>query len=334
MSTTIPLNLFLQLALALLLALMPLFKLMAQPGEARAEKIITIKVKQDKNGQVQLLDTTLTIPNGVTVHEAVESMMGNSEVAARFKNFSYRLQADSLRSSDIRTLSFQRFGDTTKVLSPVAITIKGDDARAFSTKPGADGLKTVKIGDIESIVVLKTATTVNLDSIIAAHPTAVKVKITRDEKTGESKIIRIDENGREEEIQNHLLPAKPGERNSLIIINRKVEVKEISPEDKKLLKEAGAAIETKKNETLELEHISFYPNPNDGRFNLRFAPDNKGTTRVSVMDSRGEEVFVDTVEQLSGEYNRQIDLTPFGPGIYYLQIMQGKRYHTKKILVK
>lgn len=184
---------------------------------------------------------------------------------------------------------------------------------------------------IDRIVVQRIGNVISLDSLRGTGAKKVQIKVINDKETGASKVYKTDEQGNEVEMKVDYLKLDHGD--ARIMIFMKANVEDITAADKQTLKEAGAPVELKPRHALDVEEISFYPNPNNGRFNLSFTLDNKGTTRVSVMDSQGKEVFVDTVAELSGQYNRQIDLTPFGPGLYFLQIAQGKKYHTKRILV-
>ncbi|WP_162055162.1 T9SS type A sorting domain-containing protein [Pontibacter pamirensis] len=211
-------------------------------------------------------------------------------------------------------------------------SVKDSAGNVFRLRHGSETIAALKPHEIRSIVVHKGRSAISIDSLLSPGETKIQLKVIKDEKTGKNKVYRIDENGNEEEVKADFLKLDHGSAHIMIFM--KATVEDMKPEDKQVLKEAGAAVETKKKEALKVEEINFYPNPNDGRFNLNFSLQDKGTTKVSVMDRNGEEVFVDTVEKLSGDYNRQIDLTPFGRGIYYLQIAQGNKYHTKKILVQ
>lgn len=211
-------------------------------------------------------------------------------------------------------------------------SVRDSAGNVFRLREGSEALTVINPNGIRSIVVHKSRGAISIDSLLSPGENEIQLKVIKDDKTGEQKVYRVGANGKEEEVKAAYLKLDHG--NARIMILMKATVEDIKPEDKQVLKEAGARVEMKKKEALEVEEISFYPNPNNGRFNLNFSLADSGTTRVSVMDSKGEEVFVDTIEKLSGAYNRQIDLTPFGRGIYYLQIAQGKRFYTKKILVQ
>ncbi|GAB3532168.1 hypothetical protein GCM10027443_15510 [Pontibacter brevis] len=206
-----------------------------------------------------------------------------------------------------------------------------DSAGVFRLRRSGEIFSELEPNQIERIIVRKNHSAISIDSLVSVGDTKIELKVVQD-KTGEKKVYKVDEKGNEVLLKGEHLKLDHGDARIMILMKARVE--EITAADKEALKEAGAAVEMKKKEALDVERISFYPNPNNGRFNLNFTLEDKGTTRVSVMDSKGEEVFVDTVEKLAGEYSRQIDLTPFGRGIYYLQIAQGGKYHTKKILVQ
>ncbi|MDX5480685.1 MAG: T9SS type A sorting domain-containing protein [Hymenobacteraceae bacterium] len=328
-----------QLLLALLLGMLPLFDLMAQAGEPKDKKVITIKIKRDENGKVQLIDTTITIPDGVRVREALAGIVQDTAISSRLRDLRLHVLSDSLRFKSLRPAEFARSGDTIRFNSATAETIYrsgegSDSVRVFSfKKPDEGALSDIKAVGIESITVIKGKNRVNIDSLLAAHPDAVTFKVKTDEQTRERQLIRIDADGREKVLREGRMPASVNE-NAFIIIKRKVDIQDMGAEDKQALKELGAPVETKAKEELAVEQIQFYPNPNNGRFRVSFTLGNIGTTVVRVMDSKGEEVFVDTVEKLSGEYSREINLMPFGPGIYYLQVAQGKKYHTRRIMVQ
>lgn len=187
-----------------------------------------------------------------------------------------------------------------------------------------DSVTNILPAKAKRIYIRKNEKHASADSIILHSEGKTSYRIISLDSTGQKTIISVGKAG-----ETQVLPGK-----AITLVLTKVSVQDLTAEDKSALKKSGVAVESKPKEELELEQVEYYPNPNNGKFNLRFKPESKGTTVVRVLDSKGQEVFVDTVEKLNGEYSRQIDLTPFGKGLYFLQIAQGKRYHTKKILVQ
>ncbi|GAB3203186.1 hypothetical protein ABID22_000993 [Pontibacter aydingkolensis] len=250
------------------------------------------------------------------------------------------LQSGKLKVLARDSLSSMAIGRVAKAPKFKAYTIEGAAPKAMFRIQG-DSIKALRFSRVDSLAVLspakaeriyihKNAKHVTVDSLVFKSDGKTTYRIIANDSARVHRIFRIGEAGEERMLRGIAL--QPGKTVAIFI--REVTVQDMTAEDISALKKTGTPVETKPKEELELEQIKYYPNPNDGRFNLRFKPENKGTTVVRVLDSKGQEVFVDTVEKLNGEYSRQIDLTPFGKGLYFLQVAQGKRYHTKKILVR
>ena len=89
----------------------------------------------------------------------------------------------------------------------------------------------------------------------------------------------------------------------------------------------------KSSELLELDDLSFYPNPSKGKLNLKFRTPSEGELRVNVYDLEGRQVYGNHYGSFGGYYQDHIDLTNQQEGIYLLEIkLDGKRL-TKKILL-
>lgn len=108
-----------------------------------------------------------------------------------------------------------------------------------------------------------------------------------------------------------------------------VTISEIQKDDTSL---AGIDYSLKSN--LKPSQLSYYPNPNNGRFNLKFKLDQQNEVTVKVMDILGNEVYKERIVDFNGSYDNQIDLTGKEKGIYILQIIQKKKALTQKILIE
>ena len=84
---------------------------------------------------------------------------------------------------------------------------------------------------------------------------------------------------------------------------------------------------------LQLDDVSYYPNPNNGSFTLRFNADDK-PTQVRAIDMMGKEVYAEDLQSFSGMYDKQIDLSESEKGVYILQVIQGKKTWNKKLAVE
>jgi len=85
---------------------------------------------------------------------------------------------------------------------------------------------------------------------------------------------------------------------------------------------------------LEPDQLKYYPNPNDGKFNLSFNLDQKDEVSVSVMDILGNEVYKEKLLDFNGVYDNEINLSGKEKGIYILQISQKKKVLSRKILIE
>ena len=85
---------------------------------------------------------------------------------------------------------------------------------------------------------------------------------------------------------------------------------------------------------LKPSQLNYYPNPNNGKFNLKFMLDQKEEVTVKVIDILGKEVYKEKILDFNGTYDNQIDLTGKEKGIYILQIIQKRKALTRKILIE
>lgn len=98
--------------------------------------------------------------------------------------------------------------------------------------------------------------------------------------------------------------------------------------------EFGKKGKVEDNYKLELEDLNFYPNPSsNGRFKVRFNVPQEGELSIKVSNLEGKEVFSRYFERFGGLYSEMIDLSGQNDGIYLLEISQGKKRLTKKIVI-
>lgn len=357
----------LKLALVLLMGLLPFHQIVGQENPKQKHQV-HIKIVKEENGKPVVIDTTFTAASEEELVRAIKGARmdtahlrlldgkvraytlgreGNAEFRAKIRG----IRGDSaltreLRGARVRVLSADSLSKemvkrievlreegkslTIKGSSEAYIGMRRDSAFTFKMLDG-ERMMALDPKEIERIIVEKMPRGLATDSILLKEKKSY-IRIIDD---GENrKVYRIDRDGNKEEVIGEEVGLHfAGPRHAIFIV-RKAKVEDATAADKEQLKATGAPVEMKSREELKIEEISFYPNPNNGRFNLRFSLKNKGTTVIRIMNDKGKEVFVDTVEKLSGEYERQIDLTAFGRGMYFLQIAQGGRYHTKKLLVQ
>ncbi len=103
-------------------------------------------------------------------------------------------------------------------------------------------------------------------------------------------------------------------------------IEEVSAVDEK-------AFSIEKNKALKLDEFNFYPNPNNGTFNLKFAGKEKSTI-VRITAINGKEVYAEDLQNFTGIYDKKINLSDLKKGIYLLQVVQGSKAINKKIIIE
>lgn len=86
--------------------------------------------------------------------------------------------------------------------------------------------------------------------------------------------------------------------------------------------------------TLNIQELSFSPNPNRGQFSLSFDVPQAGNTSVRILDTAGKVVFEENLQNFEGRYNQRIDISDKYKGLYFVQIIQDNKIMTKKIVVQ
>ena len=75
-----------------------------------------------------------------------------------------------------------------------------------------------------------------------------------------------------------------------------------------------------------------YPNPNKGTFSVKFnATEDK--INIKVWDIRGRAIFNKTYNQL-GDFNKTINLNAIASGLYIIEVSNGLKTTTKKLLIE
>jgi len=98
--------------------------------------------------------------------------------------------------------------------------------------------------------------------------------------------------------------------------------------------EFGKRGKVEKNERLELEDLNFHPNPSsDGKLKIQFNTSEENELSIAISNFEGKDVFNRYFESFSGRYSETIDLSGQKEGMYLLEISQGRRKITRKIII-
>ncbi|NNE56064.1 MAG: T9SS type A sorting domain-containing protein [Flavobacteriales bacterium] len=110
----------------------------------------------------------------------------------------------------------------------------------------------------------------------------------------------------------------------------RIELEEVSDDEAAAL--ARSAEDFDNENDLIMESISFFPNPSNGIVNLRFTLADDAPVDIRIYDERGNTVFNETRFNFGGTYDNNIDISGQADGIYFLQIIQGMKSFSKKIV--
>ena len=83
-----------------------------------------------------------------------------------------------------------------------------------------------------------------------------------------------------------------------------------------------------------INNLDIYPNPTNNIFNVSFVSEEIQALRVRVLNTFGEVVYEESLDQFVGEYTKQITLGDSSKGIYFLEINDNQGTITKKIVLQ
>ena len=85
---------------------------------------------------------------------------------------------------------------------------------------------------------------------------------------------------------------------------------------------------------VSIDNFEVYPNPSLGSFNISFTSEEVQQLKVNVVNLVGEIIISENLEQFSGEYTKQIDLTDNAKGIYLVKIETESGVINKKLILQ
>lgn len=112
-----------------------------------------------------------------------------------------------------------------------------------------------------------------------------------------------------------------------IVLNMKVE--DASPEEEEEWLEQNNLASAPK---LDIEDVSFSPNPNRGQFRLSFNLLSEGQTVLEIRDVKGSPIRVQVLGNFTGAYQEDFDISEQAAGVYFLTITQNDQRFIKKIV--
>lgn len=114
--------------------------------------------------------------------------------------------------------------------------------------------------------------------------------------------------------------------------NVKVRMEDMSQADADKMKSLGVNMPVINN--LRAEKTNLFPNPTKGMFRLQFDLPERGQTEIKIYNSAGRLIYEYELGNFSGAFSDDVDISQNGTGTYFLQIRQGEKYASKKVILQ
>ncbi len=266
------------------------------------EKVIRIKMVKNINGVETVFDTTIT---GGEWDGGFSDINGLPQI---------NIQIDSLTGGEnaqviIKTIDIEN--DIESLDSNMKISImNGNDVELEKIMKDLD----LEMNDAEFQKLLKEY---GIDIQAEGNEMGKRVIIINDDK-----IVQNDVKGDDKKTTKKTMEIK--------VVIKTCNIEDLNKEDRKRLKNEEKSF----NEKLKVNQINFYPNPNNGQFNLGFTLEKQGDTEISIFDINGKNVYNEKLVGFTGTYQKEIDISSNGSGTYYIKVSQGKDSYYKKMILQ
>ena len=94
----------------------------------------------------------------------------------------------------------------------------------------------------------------------------------------------------------------------------------------------GGGTEVKNADDLELQGLRFLPLGGRSVFELQFSVERVDDLSLTIYDREGKMVYYEMLGDFNGEYENVIDLNDRPSGNYYLQLSQGGKTFSRKVI--
>ena len=80
--------------------------------------------------------------------------------------------------------------------------------------------------------------------------------------------------------------------------------------------------------------LDISPNPNNGRFNVRFAAEDNQNITLSIQSTVGQTVYSKKLDNFTGNFNEELNLDVLSKGVYFVTVESAKGRLNKKVIVQ
>ena len=215
-------------------------------------------------------------------------------------------------------------------------TYTTDDASAIKVENGTvniEEISTGKGGEMKKIIIIndeKGGNDADVKIIRKGESTDMDAEIEKALKEagvdpnakGVQKMIIVNEDGKS-------CGDKKGEKKvTKVVVIKNVKITDADATELKKIDQNNST-----DGKLALEKMNFYPNPNNGKFNLSFSLPEKGNTEITILNIEGKKVYSESLPNFVGAYDKEIDISKNPKGVYFVRIEQGKHAQVKKVVL-
>lgn len=314
------------------------------------ESKVRIIMDKDENGVVTKMDTTFELTNSADIQDVLQQYGIEADIDIDEKEGStqvmrFEMHIDGEEDSNVDANSWidkdgqvQVAVDATKrfqVLdgSVMELLENMEDVDEETREEVRQALENIKLieekeGAHKGVKVIRFEANEDMD---AAADGKHRMMMFRS-KDGD---VQLDDIDVDDVVQIDVRKMKSSDQDGVNMIREirvVIELEDVNEADKATLKRAGAPVATSIAESLQLDDLVFYPNPNDGRFRLRFNAPNEGDVNVRVMNVQGKTLYTKDLPSFSGSYDEVISIEDQAAGAYLLSISQNGQTVNKKLV--
>jgi len=87
-------------------------------------------------------------------------------------------------------------------------------------------------------------------------------------------------------------------------------------------------------ETYTIDEITIYPNPSQDVFNVEFNSLSRQDLTFRIINVVGAVVYTENLNEFVGQYTKQVDLSTYKKGVYFLEITTDNGVINKKLILQ
>lgn len=210
---------------------------------------------------------------------------------------------------------------------PSLIKIEGEDIQIFENKKEKDGSlkKVIVINEKNSVgegADVKIIGDGDIDKEVEAALKDADIVLNKNGQCVQKRVIIDRRDDKSED-------TKSVKKVTKVMIIRKAMISDVTSEDINLVNKLTGLTDNK----LPLNEMKFYPNPNNGKFNLSFSLKEKANTNITILNMEGKNIYSEKLDNFTGTYDKEIDISKNPKGVYFVKIEQGTHSQLKKIVL-